>query len=209
MPLNAPVKKTDYKPIDAGSYAARVYSVVDLGTHDATYEGKPVDPKRSIRITWELPTEMRKWEKDGQEQKVPTVIGNDYTLSLGKKANLRRVVECVIGTSLSDEEAKGFDVFDLVGMESLLSIVQDTAKSSGNLYAKIQSIAKLPKGMICPPAVNPTVKFNIGEWDQKVYEALPEFLRKKIDESHEKTGKVAPAEPTVFVDDETGQEIPF
>lgn len=208
MPLNAPVKKTDYKPIDAGSYAARIYSVVDLGTHDATYEGKAVDPKRSIRITWELPTELRKWEKDGQEQEAPTVIGNDYTLSLGKKANLRRVVECVIGTSLLDEEAEAFDVFDLVGMESLLSIVHATSKSNGNLYAKIQSIAKLPKGMTCPVAVNPPVKFNVNEWNQEVYEKLPEFLRKKIDESHEKTGKVAQV-PTVFVDDETGQELPF
>lgn len=207
MPLTAPVKKFESTPIEAGSYAARIYSIIDLGTHDSTYQGKPTDPKRSIRITWELPTEMRDFEKDGEKKSLPQVIGKEYTLSMGEKANLRKAVECIVGTSLSDDEATDFDVFSLVGMESLLSIVHETSKATGNKYAAIQSIGKLPKGMTCPAPVNPQATFNVQEWNQSVYESLPEFIKKKIDECHEKIGKKV--DSTVFFDEETGQEVPF
>lgn len=189
-PLTAPVRQFEKNIIEAGSYAARIYSVVDLGTHDATYKGQPVDPKRSIRITWELPTEMREFEKDGEKKTAPCVIGKEYTLSMGGKANLRRAVECIIGTSLSDEEAGGFDVFSLVGMTSLITVIHEISKSSGNTYAAIQSIGKLPKGMECPPQVNPTTVFNVRDWDQSVFESLPQFIREKIEKCHERTGKI-------------------
>lgn len=202
MPLTAPVKKFENTPIEAGSYAARIYSIVDLGTHDSTYQGKPTDPKRSIRITWELPTELKDFEKDGEKKSLPQVIGKEYTLSMGEKANLRKAVECIIGTSIDDEEASVFDVFSLVGMESLLSIVHETSKTTGNKYAAIQSIAKLPKGMTCPAPVNPPVSFNVNEWNQEIYESLPEFIRKKIDESHERSNQS-------IIDSETGAVVPF
>jgi hypothetical protein len=38
----------------------------------------------------------------------------------------------------------------------------------------------LPKGMACPELVNPAVKFDIGTFDQKVFDGLSSYVQKKI-----------------------------
>lgn len=183
--MKAPVKNTDYAPIEAGTYIARCYSVVDLGTHNEEYQGTFSD-KQKVRITWELPTETKEFtDKDGNTKTAPLVIGKEYTLSMGSKANLRKDIQSMIGAILTDAEAEAFEIFDLVGMECQLSIAHKTSKQ-GKEYAVVQSIAKLMKGTVCPPQFNPSVKFDINPWNQAAYDALPEFIRKKIDESYER-----------------------
>ena len=41
------------------------------------------------------------------------------------------------------------------------------------------------KGMNVPEAINPLVYFTIEDFDQSIYDSLPEFLRTKIGESRE------------------------
>ena len=41
------------------------------------------------------------------------------------------------------------------------------------------------KGMNIPEAINPLVYFTIEDFDQSIYDSLPEFLRNKIAESKE------------------------
>jgi len=41
------------------------------------------------------------------------------------------------------------------------------------------------KGMNVPEAINPLVYLNLEDFDQSVYDSLPEFLRNKIGESRE------------------------
>lgn len=41
------------------------------------------------------------------------------------------------------------------------------------------------KGMNVPEAINPLVYLNLEDFDQSVYDSLPEFLRNKISESKE------------------------
>ena len=41
------------------------------------------------------------------------------------------------------------------------------------------------KGMNIPEAINPLVYFTIEDFDQSIYDSLPEFLRTKISESKE------------------------
>ena len=203
MPLTAPVSKGDFKIIDPGSYVARCYMVVDLGTHSEDYQGT-ISDKRKIRVVWELPTELHEFEKDGVKKEAPVVIGKEYTLSMGGKANLRKDVEKMIGTTLTDDEAGAFDVFSLVGMDSMIQIANKESKQ-GKTYALVQAIMKVPKGMVCPDAVNAPVTFNTAEWNQGVFESLPKFIQEKINQSHERrdivdTGKEEEINP---------DEIPF
>lgn len=205
MPLVAPKPVSNFKPVDAGSYSARIYSIVDLGTHEESYKGAEPKNVRKVRITWELPTEIKEWEKDGEKYEAPHVIGKEYSLSMGSKSNLRKHIE-LITTTLSDEEAYSFDVFSLIGTECLLSVAHKESKE-GNTYAFINTVARLPKGMECPAPVNPPTIFNIGEWNQEVFDVLPKFLQEKIMSSQEKTGKL----DTSLVDDEAidPDAIPF
>jgi len=41
------------------------------------------------------------------------------------------------------------------------------------------------KGMNVPEAINPLVYLNLEDFDQSIYDSLPEFLRSKISESRE------------------------
>jgi len=41
------------------------------------------------------------------------------------------------------------------------------------------------KGVSIPEAINPLVYFTIEDFDQSIYDSLPEFLRTKISESKE------------------------
>ena len=41
------------------------------------------------------------------------------------------------------------------------------------------------KGMVTPEAINPLVYFTIEDFDQSIYDSLPEFLRTKIADSKE------------------------
>ena len=41
------------------------------------------------------------------------------------------------------------------------------------------------KGVSIPEAINPLVYFTIEDFDQSIYDSLPEFLRTKIGESRE------------------------
>ncbi len=187
MPLTASKPKSTYAPVPEGTYAARIYSIIDLGTHSESYMGGDPSDKRKIRITWELPTEVKTWEKDGQEMEAPYVIGKEYTLSMGQKSSLRKHIE-LMTTTLEDEEAYAMDVFSLIGTECMLSVGHKESKE-GNVYAFINTVARLPKGMTCPKAFNPYVVFNTEEFDQKVFDALPKFMQEKIDASMERNGK--------------------
>jgi hypothetical protein len=41
------------------------------------------------------------------------------------------------------------------------------------------------KGMNIPEAINPLVYLNLEDFDQSIYDSLPEFLRNKIADSKE------------------------
>lgn len=190
---------------------ARCYSVIVVGTQDFEWKGEKKSNMK-VRITWELPTETIEYDKDGKKITAPMVIGNEYTFSMSEKANLRKVVEDMIGTTLREDEAEGFDIYKLIGMPCLISIVHNT--KGDRTYANIGSITPLMEGITVPPQVNQTVKFDISQWDQGVFDSLPGFIKERIMESHEKRPVPKPKEPIEDIvqypdEDINPEDIPF
>jgi len=169
----------------AGTHQARVYRFMNLGTRLQQYQGVDKDYKDTlINITWELPNELHEFTKknaDGTEttEKKPIVVSREFTLSMGSKSNLRPIVEGIIGTTLTDDEAYEFDLESLVGMASLVTI-NHKESSKGNTYAKLVSTAPLIKGMEAPEAVNKPEIFDVKTATKEEIEALPTFLKDKI-----------------------------
>ena len=152
-----------------GSYAARCYQIIDLGHQTFEWQGvAKVAPK--VRIVWEINEPMA----DGR----PFSISKEYTASIGPKANLRKDLEAWRGRPFTEDEIKGFSLDKILGMSCLLGIVH--VSKGDKDYANINSIMKLPKGMECPELVNPAVKFDISTFDQKVFDGLSEYVKKKI-----------------------------
>lgn len=135
MPIIAKEEKT-YEPIPTGMQHAVCAKVCDIGTHEGEYEGRK-NQRHQIVVIWEL----AETKTEGQFAGEPFQISKFYTLSLGKKANLRLDLESWRGKKFTDEELKGFDVENLVGANCFLNIMEDGDKF------KIKAVTPLPKGM--------------------------------------------------------------
>ena len=181
----------DFQPVEAGTYTARCYSMIHIGTVMGEYLGKPKEQDK-VRLTFELPTEMKVF-KEGDIEK-PQVIGKDFTLSMNEKASLRKFLNSWRGEAFSEEEAKSFDITKLLGVPCTLGVAHKTGKN-GNTYAEITSVSKVMKGMPVPPQFNPSFEFSVLEFDQSKFDALPEFIAKQVKESREYLAMVGTPAP--------------
>lgn len=183
IPISRNEKERELAP--AGNHVARLYSIVEIGHVPNTFEGKEGTVVHQVRLTWELPDELR--EFNGEQK--PMVIGRTYTVSLGEKSNLRPIVDGMFG-GLSEEEIEGFSFKDLVGKTCMLQVIHGTSKKTGKKYSGISSAAQLPKSMPEPKAFNEATYLDYREgWDEKVYTSLPQFMKESMAQSSEMQDK--------------------
>lgn len=171
--------------VPEGSHIARLYSIVDMGTHDGEYMGVP-KVSTKMRFTFELPNETK--EFDGEVK--PLIIGAEYTMSLSDMSKLKPIVEGILGKKLSEGEKANFSSDDLkkmLGTPCMLTVLHNESK--GNIYANIQSVSPLPKGLEAPVQVNPSVIYDTADKENAVFQTLPKFMQEKIKLSHEFGGK--------------------
>jgi hypothetical protein len=184
--MKAKQPERTYELVPAGNHFARLYSIVHIGTNSFEYmrETKKSD---KVRLTFELSNE-RKVFKEGEEAK-PFSISREFGLTMGQKSNLRPFVESFIGTSLSDEEAYGFDLEDLLKIPCLLNVVH--AEKGDKVFANIKSATPLPKGMEAPVPVNAHSIVDVDTSSFDEIEKLPDFLKEKIKSSEEYKARVS------------------
>jgi hypothetical protein len=158
--------------------------MVDLGTHEETYEGETRD-RRTVRLGFELPTELKVFKEENGEQ--PYLIGRDFTFSMHKKSALRAFLQVWRGVPFNDEEASNFDIAKLLGVPAMVSISHTT--KDDKTYAKLDSAMRLPKGTTCPPQVGPSMILHLDDFGSAEFSdtmaKLPEWVRKKIENSRE------------------------
>ena len=165
---------------DSGTYPARCIQVIDLWTQHTEWQWQQKE-QRKIRLTFELPTELvdqSKWEQ-------PFVVSKNYTLSLSDKSKLREHLESWRGTEFTQQELEWFDIHNILGKECTIGVIHETSQDGKKTYANISTVGKAMKGMNAPEAINPLVYLNLEDFDQSIYDSLPEFLRNKIAESKE------------------------
>ena len=159
--------------IEAGMYVARCYEIIHMGE---TFNEKFGKMKDGMRLTWELPTEMRDF--DGVEK--PIAVSKPYNLSMYGESHLRTDVEGWLGVKLSDEEADDYEQLDLLGKVCMLNIVH----SEDGKYANVATVTPLMKGISLPPSFNEARAFDFEEnFDVNIEDRFPEFIWKKIKDS--------------------------
>lgn len=179
MPLVA--TKPPRELIPQGSHIARCIGLVHIGTYASTDQSGKPDQKNEIRLTFEFP-DVLGTNKEGD--KLPLILSQGYRLSMGPKANLRKIVEGMIGTSLDDEEAYAFDTERLVGMPCAVVVKHKTSKK-GSKYETIASVAPLMKDQVAKEASRPYKILTYDKWDEVFFQSLPEFLRKLMESTEE------------------------
>lgn len=193
----------DFKQVPEGPHPAILYSLIDLGTQEGTYQGKPAKPKRKIAMRFELHGEDTKMD-DGR----PMSIGKTFTLSSSSKGNLRPFMEGWRGKAFTDEEFEAFDLRNMLGKPAIVTIVEDGE------YRVINGISRLIAGMTAPVQANPDTYLCLeeGEYDGTVFDKLSDKLKETIRQSPEwkaLNGLAPIPAPTAKQDVPFDDEIPF
>jgi len=166
----------NFDPVPSGNHVARCYQMIEIGTETIEFEGKKKSLYR-VRIGWELPNEKKVFKPENGEQ--PFVIAKDYTLSLHEKSNLRHDLKSWRGKDFTDDEAKAFDITKLIGVACMLNVIHTT--KGDKTYGNISGVTSVPKGLVCPPAINPPFVLSYDNFDERAFALLPDFLKKRIE----------------------------
>lgn len=178
-----------------GNHLAILTQVIDIGTQEGSWEGKPTKTRQEI-WTFELPNELM---EDGQ----PFTINKFYTRSLGEKANLTKDLTAWLGKS---PNPKTFSATEVLGKPCQVTVVEkeETGK------CRVAAVSSLTKGLKAPDkAHNPIVHFSLekGKFDQNVYDSLTQWTQGQIAKSPEYAEAVGDSDFEVATDD--NGDIPF
>jgi len=214
--MQAPTtSSTPRELVPAGNHAARLYEIIYIGEIETPYKDNEGNNKwqNKVRLTWELPNEMREFEKDGETTKKPMVISREVTFSLYKSekqtAVLRTIANALVGTALKDEEAEAFDIDDLLGKDCMVEVSHE--EYEGSKYAKPVGFGSIPAGLTVPEQINKSNIVNVREVTPEEVDALPEFIANKMRSSREYHVRFdAPrSEPKKVTEELDESNIPF
>ena len=156
----------------AGLELAILYSIVDMGSQSTKF-----GDKRQVELTWELPGQTHVFKEEEGPQTL--VVSKRFTMSLNKKAGLFKAVKSMLGV----EPTNKFEIFDLLGNNSLLNLVHEV--KGEDTYCNIDSIILNKSVEEIKQPENPLVGFDLDNYDHGTYTALPEWKQKVIAESKE------------------------
>lgn len=205
MAIMAGSNSTPREPIEAGLHLARCYKMVQVGTVSENVMGV-TSIMQKVRIGWEFPELTKVFDQAKGAQ--PLILEMEYTLSMGEKANLRKMLTSWRGKAFSEEEAKAFDITKLIGVPCLLNITHKAAKGDATkLYEQISGVTPLMKNQVCPPQVNPSFILSYDDFDQSKFDGLPDFVKDKMKTSAEYAAMMASKEHKIEYTSPTGGSI--
>jgi len=154
--------------IPDGSYGAVCIMVIDCGMQESNWDGNTTF-KRQIYVRFELPEVTI---PDGEYAGKSAGIGQRYTFSMHKKSNLRRDLQTWRGRPFTDAEAEGFDILSIVGRSCTLQVFMNEKG-----YNNINLITPYSGSLA---ASEPILTFDTEDFVQAQFDALPDWIQKKI-----------------------------
>lgn len=175
----------DVELIPAGMHNAVCIALYDIGSIHSEKFNKT---SRKVIFMWEFPEEpFIEWERDGQMQKMPRCLPDNYTLSLHKKAGLRNMLESWRGRPFSEQQLGGFDLETVLGVQAYVQIMHSSPEKHGDrIYANVNAVLPPPKGIPKVRAHSALARFSVMDLKQAVMPAtLPEWIQEKVATSEE------------------------
>lgn len=200
MSLTLKQGDNDFEKLEKGIYHATCFRMVDLGTQDNTYKGE-TNKKLQVRLDFEItealdPDTNQVLMADGR----PFGVGKEYTASLFESANLRKDLESWRGKSFTQEELDSLELTDFLGctVKIEVGLTKQTAEFAGG-NPKIMRLSEPRNGTEQVATVNPQVAFDMSVYCDEfngnsnanskamcdVFEDIPAYLQKKVEESYE------------------------
>jgi hypothetical protein len=134
-----------FAPHSEGQFAMLCVDVVNLGTNVEQYQDKP--PREVAKVALVFASGERQ-AKEADKDESLALVTVEMALSASEKANLRKLLESWRGRPYTPEQVEaGLPVNKLYSQPALISIAHVLTKKNKK-FAKIASIAPLPKAML-------------------------------------------------------------
>lgn len=174
---------TEFKKelVPAGSYFVRLVQIVDCGTQEREWNGNKTEIRR-IRLTFELPTETYSFEKDWEKKEGVKLKTEEFSLSWADKSNLRKFITAWLGEQNVDN---GLDIGSFLWKCGIGTIQHETYAEGTKVIDKIVAVSPLMKGMKEEKVVTEKLYFDLDNYDDKVFQKLPQWVKDKIMKSPE------------------------
>lgn len=181
--------------LEAGTYPARVVSIIDLGLQpQRPYQGQEKPPKQEIKITYELLDEFM-LDEDGEEiEDKPRWVSedvpfNNLEVDLAKSTKRYKALD-------PDMELDG-DFTQLIGLPCLvtLNVTEGRGKNAGRQFNNVMALSQMraKDAKKAAPLQNPAKFFSCEDPDLDIFLSLPEFQQNKIKDNLEYNGSILQA----------------
>lgn len=197
--------KPSIPPMEPGTYLGICIGVIGLGEQETQWQGKTRYVEK-VRFLFEIPEETI--EMDGEQK--PRQLSVDFSVAKRATSRIRQFLSGWMGKMLSDEEYANLELYDLLGRNALLGVV----RSEDGQYANISTATPLRKSETPQTAVSAPILFDADEWDDAVFETLPDYLQERLKQSAQYKNAHLPAqEVSVEAAEqeaaEDSEEVPF
>ena len=157
----------------AGTHNARLVRIAEMGTQETEF-----GEKFKVQLSYELVEESAVFNEDKGEQNF--VVHKTYNRSLHKRADLGKDITAILGRDL--EENEEFEMDDLLGEPCQVVVVI----TEDEQYANIKAVIPANKKAKIPKAESELKSLYLDEnFDEDVYDSLPEGMKEKIAASQE------------------------
>lgn len=175
-----------------GVYMAICVGLVDLGEQFSRLYQKT---QYRVLLTFEVVGELVEVDGEGK----PRWLSKEYTMSLDKKASLRKVVEACNGRELTAAEEDAYDLRELIGKGCQITVKK--TEKDGRVYNDIGEAVALARGTTAAAPVSDVFTFDMDAPDARdVFLTLPEWMRRKVESSVTWQSKTANSEDFAMPD---------
>lgn len=175
----------NFPSLPKGTYFARIYQVIDLGTQETKW-----GDKRQFSIRFETPTKKTVFDEKNGEQ--PFSISTNVNFARTSKdspqqSKLNQIIEAVG----MNPYAEVFNIFDLVGKTCMVSVAPASEETPDSTYYSgvsplseeaVEAVQANPKKYA---PINEPKGFYLDAYNHSVFESLGKKTKEKIQQSLE------------------------
>jgi hypothetical protein len=159
--------------VPEGTHLATCFAVIGVGRQETVY-----GLKERAYFGWEVHGQRFQWSKDDVEYDLPATVWRPYNVSMHKNSTLRIDIEAWRGHTLTTEEAKGFDLFSMVGVPCQLTLEHNAY--GDRTYNNVKAVNQPLTGVTVPPMESEEIRYirpaQVGDWA-----LLPPFIQKVVE----------------------------
>lgn len=191
MGICAPMSGSSGPKVPEGMHDGILVAIYDMGT---THDNKYNYDKHGAVLRFELPMIQVEYMDNGETKVGPAIITLFRTMSMHKKANMRKIAQdWEGGEPMSDEMAKNYDWTHKLGFAALLMCEHKT-KEDGSKRDNVLAVKPSQFIPAAPLATN-LHYYSFDDHGLNIPPEVPEWFQDEIKKSHEYLALLQQAAP--------------